>query len=95
MGESHGYLYSEQREKLFTEKGQVLFMKVRDRVKEILPTCRAFRMDVLLDAGWDVFADPWDVLACVDRMVELGELTECRYGECAGQHRVFMSNRMA
>lgn len=90
-----GYHYAEQKDTLFNEKGQVLFMKVRDRVKELLSQGKAFRMDSLLQHSWGTVADDWTLLACVDRMVELQELTECRYGECAGQHRVFMANRQA
>lgn len=90
-----GYSYSSQKENLFNEKGQVAFMRVRDRVKELLDKGKAFRVDSLLQHSWGMHVDDWDLLACLDRMVELGEITECRYGECAGQHRVFMANRQA
>lgn len=90
-----GYVYAEQRDSLFSEGGQVLFLQVRDRVQKLLSESRAVRMDAVLDGRYDGGRDDWKILACVDRMVELKELTECRYGECAGQHRVFMSNRQA
>jgi hypothetical protein len=31
----------------------------------------------------------WEQLACVDRMVELGELVEIKQDNPAGQHRIF------
>lgn len=39
-----------------------------------------------------VTGDTWDHLACVDRMVELGEIKEITKGETAGQYRVFIGN---
>ena len=34
--------------------------------------------------------DTWMMLACVDRMIELGELNEVTKGQnVAGQHRIF------
>lgn len=89
------YSFASQREQLFNEEGQVLFLKVRDRVKGLLEQAKAFRMDSLIQHSWGMAADDWSVLACVDRMVELGEVVEVKYGECAGQHRVFMANRHA
>lgn len=89
-----GYVYREQRDGLFTEGGQVLFLKVRDRTQKLLSESKAVRMDAILNGSYEG-RDDWAILACVDRMVELGELTECKYGECAGQHRVFMANRQA
>ncbi len=89
------YVYAEQRDSLFSEKGQVVFMRVRDRVKELLASGRASRMDALLEASWETHVEDWTILACLDRLVELEEIRECKYEECAGQHRVFMSARMA
>jgi hypothetical protein len=35
--------------------------------------------------------DTWDMLACMDRLVELGEIREVTMnGDVAGQHRVFV-----
>jgi hypothetical protein len=75
-----GYNYEEQRSLLFTEAGQLTFIKVRDRVKHLLEEAGAFRMEKV--------GGSWDDMACVDRMVEIGELVEYKR-ECWGQYRVF------
>lgn len=89
-----GYKYSEQREGIFNEKGQILFIKVRDRVKALVTEPKAVRMDAILAGSYEG-RDDWAIMACVDRLVELDEIRECKYGECAGQHRVFMLARQA
>ncbi len=82
------YSYQTQRPNLFTESGQVMFLKIRDRVKSLLSTAGAVRMQ---EATSESTGDSWDMLACVDRMVELKELKEVTAGwEVAGQHRVFV-----
>lgn len=76
------YRYEEQRANLFTEEGQRMFLKVRD--------AGAVRMDKLM--GYAGGGDSWDMLACADRLVELGELVEVPNTVCrAGQDRIFVS----
>jgi hypothetical protein len=75
------YSYERERAGLFTEEGQVRFIKIRDKVKGLLETAGAFRIQELGIAAWED-------IACVDRMVELGELVELQR-ECWGQYRVF------
>lgn len=80
------YSYSAQRPFVFTEEGQVMFLKVRDRAKVLLAEAGVVRCDKLMAAaGAGV---NWDMLACVDRLVELGELVEIATGG-PGQYRVF------
>jgi len=38
-----------------------------------------------------VAGDSWTMLACIDRLVELGELWEVVSQPVAGQHRIFTS----
>lgn len=85
------YVYSELRAGLFTEDGQVMLLKMRDFVKETLPKSGAVRMDKLMSAAGT--GDSWTMLACADRLVELGDLREITNREVAGQHRVFVSGR--
>ena len=75
------YDYATERADLFTEKGQVRFLRIRDKVNAALRLTGAFRLQELQISQWE------DV-ACVDRMVELGELIEFKR-ECWGQYRVF------
>lgn len=81
------YDYSTQRPVIFTEAGQVMFLKVRDRVQELLKEAGAVRFQEITRR---VSGDSWDMIACVDRLVELGELREVTApNSVAGQHRIF------
>ena len=81
------YEYSECREKVFTDQGQRLFIKVRDRAFKLLDEAGAFKMEKILCLA----GDNWLQLACIDRMVELNEIVQVNYEvEIAQQHRVFV-----
>lgn len=83
------YVYEKQRQNLFTDEGQRMFLRVRDWVGLRLNDAGAFRMQEAMSAAGG--GDSWDMLACVDRLVELGEIREVTRGACAGQHRVFVA----
>lgn len=84
------YKYEEIRPRLFTEDGQVMFLKIRDSVHHLLGVSGSFRME---EAITGFFGNTWDMIACVDRLVELGEIREITTGGVAGQHRVFVSTK--
>ena len=86
------YNYQSEREQLFTEAGQRMFLRIRDNVQKLLSTAGAVRMQEAIrnNAG-----DSWEMLACVDRMVELGELVEIKQSGCAGQHRIFVNANLS
>ena len=68
------YSYQTQRERLFTDEGQRMFTAVRDNVRRLLKAAGAVRMqEAIQGCGGD---DSWDMLACLDRMVELGDIRE-------------------
>lgn len=79
------YDYQQQRAGLFTEAGQGKFLEIRDKVKALLETAGAFRQS---EAFKGVSGDSWENMACLDRLVELGEIVELRR-ECWAQYRVF------
>lgn len=81
------YDYRKEREKLFTEDGSVQFMRIRDRVRDLLDQAGAVSMGAAISKST---GDTWTMMACVDRMVELGELREVTGGDVWGQHRVFI-----
>lgn len=85
------YNYEEQKSAIFTEDGQRMFLKIRDHAQDLLKKAGAARMQELMSGAGS--GDSWDMLACVDRLVELGELREVPQGRVAGQHRVFVSAR--
>lgn len=81
------YDYKTERKELFTEDGHVMFIKIRDTVKTLLHSAGAFRMQ---EALRNCSGSSWTMLACVDRLVELGEIREVTpQNSCAGQYRIF------
>jgi hypothetical protein len=80
------YSYLKERPRIFTEKGQVEFLKVRDRVNQMLCDSGAFMMQ---NAWKPITGDTWMMMAYVDRLVELGEIREIEW-DAIGQCRVFI-----
>jgi hypothetical protein len=75
------YDYKQQRQRIFTEEGH--------RDKTHLKVAGAARMQEIMNGSGG--GDTWDMLACVDRLVELGEIREVTMnGDVAGQDRVFV-----
>lgn len=84
------YEYEAEKPAIFTERGQVMFLCIRDNVKRLLKEAGAVRMQEAM-AGT---GRSWTMLACVDRLVELGELVEVtEKGKMSEQYRVFVANR--
>ncbi len=81
------YNYKTEKVRLFTEDGQEMFLAIRDNIKELLSRAGAFKMGCS-DRG--ITGDSWQMMACVDRLVELGELKEITGPNVAGQDRVFV-----
>lgn len=67
------YVYTEQKQGLLTDEGQRLFLKVRDKAKQLLKDAGAFRLQECI-SGFS--GDSWQMIACLDRMVEIGEIIE-------------------
>ncbi|MFW6272541.1 MAG: hypothetical protein ACOC2U_02025, partial [bacterium] len=67
---------------------QEMFLKIRDNVQFLLKQSGAVMMGNAIHAAT---GDVWMMMACVDRLVELGEIEEItRKGHVAGQYRVFI-----
>ena len=81
------YVYEEQKDKLFTDEGQRKFLNVRDRVQAFLKSAGAFRAEEVF-SGICV-ADSWTVFACIDRLVELGEIREVLQENAISQERIY------
>ncbi len=87
------YEYSIERIGLFTDDGQRAFLRTRDHVQKCLEMSGAVSMGEAMSppGSGSSMGDTWGMMACVDRLVELGEIREIAYGECAGQYRIFVS----
>ena len=82
------YRYEEVKPRLFCDEGQRMFLRVRDCVRNRLSSAGAVRMEeAISNAGG---GDSWELLACVDRLVELGEIREIPQEKVPGQYRVFV-----
>lgn len=82
------YSYEQEKPELFTESGQVVFLKIRDNVKRLLALAGAVRMREAIAGN---SGDIWQRQACVDRLVELGEIREITHGKTPGHYRVFVA----
>ena len=80
------YDYKAERPYIFTEEGSVQFLRIRDNVHQLLNMAGAVRMDRAISGE---VGSTWEMLACVDRLVELGEIKELTKSDCAGQYRIF------
>ena len=85
------YNYEEQKSEIFTEEGQTTFLAVRDNVSKLLDISGAVTMgDAISNCGG---GSSWFLLACVDRLVELGEIFEIKQTGVTAQSRVFRSTK--
>jgi hypothetical protein len=87
--ETMSYDYARERPKIFTEDGQVMFLKMRDNAKRLIKLSGAATANNIMHG---VTGDSWGMLACIDRLVELKEILEVPNTlSRAGQHRIFTS----
>lgn len=81
------YSYQEEREKLFTDEGQKLLLEIRDRTFRLIDMAGAVSVDKAI-AGSS--GEAWKMLACLDRLVEIGDIYEVeRKHPVRGQYRIF------
>lgn len=81
------YVYEDLKSKIFTEEGQAMFLKIRDNVKNLIDKAGVVTMG---RATSGTTGDSWTMMACVDRLVELGEIIEVEQVKTPmGQYRIF------
>ncbi len=81
------YDYMREREAIFTEEGQCMFLAIRDNIQSKLKIAGAIRGQEAISV---VTGSSWAMMACVERLVELKELREIPT-EGAWQHKVFVA----
>lgn len=83
------YSYETQKHKIFTEDGLSMLLKIRDQTQALIAKAGVARCDKMI-AGCS--GEVWDMLACIDRLVEMGDIQEIPNTlSIAGQHRIFTS----
>lgn len=85
------YNYKIRRPFVFTEEGQEMFLKIRDEAKRLLDIAGAFNMKHVLKAAGS--GNSWDMFACVDRLVELKEITPLNEGKTWHQYTVYYDGK--
>lgn len=81
------YDYQNERPHVFTDAGQRQFLQVRDFCRRALEFSEAVSAGKLMSAAGS--GDSWKMMACVDRLVELGEIREVGKAGNAWQARIF------
>ena len=85
------YNYEIEKLKLDTAEGKHVFYHVKETIKNLLSLAGAVRMEEALNK---ISGDSWTQIACMDRLVELGELKEITDGhDACDQDRVFVSTQ--
>ena len=82
------YDYTNERNFVFTEAGMKMFIACRDNVRELLAKSGAVREQ---EIHRGLSGDSWRMLACVDYLVERGEIKRV-YDLGPRQHNVYVSN---
>ena len=83
------YNYDTEKQNLYTDEGQRLFLKIRDRTNKLLASSGAVMCQKIIEG---CTGDARAMLACIDRLVELGEIREIhRSIETAAKNRVFVA----
>jgi len=78
------YDYQTQRPFIFTEKGLKRLLQIRDHAFYLAEKAGAVRADKVMTG------DAWETLACLDFLVEQGDLIEITGSKVFGQHRIFV-----
>jgi len=81
------YNYDQEKKGLYTEEGQRTFLQIRDRVHSLLDTAGAVRLQEAISKS---SGDSFLMLACIDRLVELGEIREVAGEGSLSQFKVFV-----
>lgn len=64
------YDYSLEKKEIFTEYGQKLFLKIRDKANSLCTLAGATSVSKVISG---CTGSSWTMLACIDRLVELNE----------------------
>jgi hypothetical protein len=65
------YKYEEWRDWVFTDEGQKMLLRIRDKADRLIEVAGAFTVQQCITG---LSGSSWNMLACLDRLVELKEL---------------------
>lgn len=81
------YKYEEMKPKLLSQEGFTMLLKIRDHTKSLIETVGCARLQEIINC---TAGDSWMMIACVDFMLERGEIREITKPSDFTQHRVFV-----
>ena len=81
------YKYEEMRPQIFTEEGVEKLRRIQENVDILTNKAGAVRLQ---EAIQGVGGDSWLMLACIDYLVEKGEIREASSNPPVTQHRIFV-----
>ena len=84
------YNYHEEKKNLFTEDGMKTYIEIRDNFYKLLKQSGAVRLQ---EAIQPAIGSSFTMIACIDYMVEQGEIAEVTSANTFTQHRVFVSKK--
>lgn len=84
------YDYLSERPHVFTEKGQIMFLAIRDTIQRLTETAGACTIDRAISGQ---SGETWHMLACVDRLVEIGEIRLIKDATRMTQHSIIVRAR--
>lgn len=78
------YNYQKMRPTVFTEGGVMMLLSIRDRIRECCKMSGACQFANAMTSG-----DTWEQLACVDYLVERGDIRRVTPPDTPGQDQIF------
>lgn len=83
------YDYEAEKHEVFKPENQEMFLKIRDHAHKLIREAGAATLGKII-GGKGIVGSSWTMIACVDRLVELGEIIEIKRDEHVwGQFRIF------
>lgn len=84
------YDYTKERHNVFTDEGQKMFLKIRDRTQMLIKISGACTIEKIID-GKGILGDTFIMLACIDRLEELGEIRKIHRDGVSTQRQIYTS----
>ena len=87
------YNYEVEKESLLaSDSGVKMFLKINNTAMETIKRCGVVYMS---DAIAGNYGSTWKMFACIDRLVELGEIREITQGDVDQMNRIFSLSYLA
>jgi hypothetical protein len=79
------YEYAKERDEVFTERGQKMFLGIRDKANYLCDVAGACKVEKAISGQT---GSNWSMFACIDRLVELGEFVFALSGDVGTPYQI-------